>query len=73
VQLQGLVQRPAVHGTPLQQSALTMHCCPYRAHVVASASGMPASGGEPPDELPPDELPLSGGGPASEGGLHGAQ
>jgi hypothetical protein len=24
----GLVQRPAVQGTPLQQSALTVHCCP---------------------------------------------
>ena len=35
------MQRPPVHGTPLQQGCVAEHACPYCAHGVV----VPASGG----------------------------
>ena len=41
--LNSVTQRPLVHGIPLQQSALVVHCWPYSAQNGTVASAGPAS------------------------------
>jgi hypothetical protein len=59
---QKLSQRPAVHGTALQQSALVVQSCPYRAHVPPELLPEdppledPAPLDDPPEDPPLDEL-----------------
>jgi hypothetical protein len=61
VQVSPAAQPPVadVQGTPLQQSELTMHSCPYRAQCPASGGGGPASFGGVPESfgVPPSVVP----------------
>jgi hypothetical protein len=61
-QLTRNTQRPAVHGTALQQSLADVHCCPYSAHTVGvppAPAAPPALDAPPAPAVPPD--PVGGG------------